>query len=153
MTADYGTYHEPYCAASSWDQNSFYSFAGLLHGLESRSKQPEYAQLLADCQRMYCEIRLQLMAGVTQSQISQHAREPPAPADQEWVGSPHAGNLIAMQPQLEFNSSQLLSSPDSLFLCLLPSTRACSPCTLEGRHTESWHAPFSKVQQSKASKD
>ena len=52
------------------------SAPGLLHGLESRASQPEYAQLLVDCQRMYCEVRLQLMAGVTQAQITQHAQEP-----------------------------------------------------------------------------
>lgn len=59
---------------------------GLLKGLESRSKQPEYAQLLLDCQRMYCEIRLQLMAGVIQSQIAQHTRDPlPAQTRSGWA--------------------------------------------------------------------
>lgn len=50
--------------------------AGLLQGLESRAQQPEYAQLMADCQRMYCEVRLQLMASLTEARIQQHCREP-----------------------------------------------------------------------------
>ena len=32
--------------------------AGLLAGLAARGSRPEYAQLLADCQRLYCEVRL-----------------------------------------------------------------------------------------------
>jgi len=49
---------------------------GLLQSLESRAQQPEYAQLMADCQRMYCEVRLQLMATLTEARIQQHRKEP-----------------------------------------------------------------------------
>lgn len=50
--------------------------AGLLAGLAARGARPEYAQLLADCQRLYCEVRLGLVAGVTAQRIAAYAREP-----------------------------------------------------------------------------
>ena len=50
--------------------------AGLLTGLVARGARPEYAQLLADCQRLYCEVRLGLVAGVTAQRIDAYAREP-----------------------------------------------------------------------------
>lgn len=49
---------------------------GLLQGLEARVQRPEYAQVLADCQQMYCEIRLQLVAGVAQARFQSYAKEP-----------------------------------------------------------------------------
>jgi len=50
--------------------------AGLLAGLAARAGRPEYAQLLADCQRLYCEVRLGLVAGVTAQRVAAYAREP-----------------------------------------------------------------------------
>jgi hypothetical protein len=50
--------------------------AGLLAGLAARAGRPEYAQLVADCQRLYCEVRLGLVAGVTAQRVAAYAREP-----------------------------------------------------------------------------
>lgn len=50
--------------------------AGLLQGLESRAHRPEYGQLLADCQHMYCEIRLMLVGASTHVRIQSYAKEP-----------------------------------------------------------------------------
>ena len=52
------------------------SCAGLLAGLAARGARPEYGQLLEDCQRLYCEVRLGLVAGVTAQRIAAYAREP-----------------------------------------------------------------------------
>ncbi|BDA42423.1 Conserved oligomeric Golgi complex subunit 3 [Coccomyxa sp. Obi] len=49
---------------------------GLLAGVAARAKRPEYAQLLADCQRVYCEVRLGLVAEITADRIAEYAREP-----------------------------------------------------------------------------
>ena len=50
--------------------------SGLLAGVALRAKRPEYAQLLADCQRVYCEVRLGLVAEITADRIAEYAREP-----------------------------------------------------------------------------
>ncbi|KAK9845860.1 hypothetical protein WJX81_004499 [Elliptochloris bilobata] len=49
---------------------------GLLAGLAARGARQEYAQLLADCQRLYCEVRLGLVEGVTAQRVAAYAREP-----------------------------------------------------------------------------
>ncbi|EIE20882.1 Sec34-domain-containing protein [Coccomyxa subellipsoidea C-169] len=49
---------------------------GLLAGVAARAKRPEYAQLLTDCQRVYCEVRLGLVAEITADRIAEYAREP-----------------------------------------------------------------------------
>ncbi len=48
----------------------------LLAGIAARAKRPEYAQLLADCQRLYCEVRLGLVSDIIAARIAEHAREP-----------------------------------------------------------------------------
>jgi hypothetical protein len=47
---------------------------GLLTGMESRAKRPEYARLLAECIQMYCDTRLQLVAPVVTQRIAESAR-------------------------------------------------------------------------------
>ncbi|KAK9909756.1 hypothetical protein WJX75_006999 [Coccomyxa subellipsoidea] len=49
---------------------------GLLAGVAARAKRPEYAQLLTDCQRVYCEVRLGLVAEITAERVAEYAREP-----------------------------------------------------------------------------
>lgn len=44
--------------------------------MAARAKRPEYAQLLTDCQRVYCEVRLGLVAEITADRIAEYAREP-----------------------------------------------------------------------------
>jgi hypothetical protein len=50
--------------------------AGLLAGVAARAQRPEYAQLLADCQRAYCDTRLSLVTGVVAERVVDYAREP-----------------------------------------------------------------------------
>ena len=50
--------------------------AGLLAGVAARAQRREYMQLLADCQRGYCEVRLQLVADVVGARMAEYAREP-----------------------------------------------------------------------------
>ena len=79
---------------------------GLLQELESRSQRPEYAQLLADCQRMYCEIRLMLVGNSTYATIRSYISEPlPALTRKGWLA------LI----QVKF---QRISRQSTLFLFL-----------------------------------
>ena len=49
---------------------------GLLAGIAVRAKRPEYAQLLTDCQRVYCEVRLGLVAAITAERVAEYARDP-----------------------------------------------------------------------------
>jgi hypothetical protein len=42
----------------------------------ARAKRPEYAQLLADCQRLYCEVRLGLVLEIVAERVAEYAREP-----------------------------------------------------------------------------
>jgi hypothetical protein len=39
---------------------------GLLAEVEAKAIQPEYAQLLQDCRNVYCSIRQQVRAGLTE---------------------------------------------------------------------------------------
>lgn len=50
--------------------------AELLAGIAARAKRPEYAQLLSDCQRLYCEVRLGLVSEIIMGRIAEYAREP-----------------------------------------------------------------------------
>lgn len=49
--------------------------AGLLAGVAARAQRREYMQLLADCQRVYCEARLSLVAEVVAARMADYARE------------------------------------------------------------------------------
>lgn len=44
--------------------------------MAARAQRREYMQLLADCQRGYCEVRLQLVADVVGARMAEYAREP-----------------------------------------------------------------------------
>ncbi len=50
--------------------------AGLLAGVAARAQRREYMQLLADCQRGYCEVRLLLVADVVGARMAEYSREP-----------------------------------------------------------------------------
>ena len=51
--------------------------AGLLKGIEGRAEQAaEYAQLLADCQQIYCDTRLLLVVPVVQQHILDSSADP-----------------------------------------------------------------------------
>ena len=51
--------------------------AGLLKGIEGRAEQAaEYAQLLADCQQIYCDTRLSLVVPVVQQHILDSSADP-----------------------------------------------------------------------------
>lgn len=50
--------------------------AGLLAGVAARAQRREYMQLLADCQRVYCEMRLLLVADVVAARMADYSREP-----------------------------------------------------------------------------
>ena len=52
------------------------SCAGLLAGVAARAQRREYMQLLADCQRVYCEVRLLLVADLVAARMGEYAREP-----------------------------------------------------------------------------
>lgn len=47
-----------------------------MQGIEIRVQRPEYARLLADCQAMYCDVRLQLVSGVTFERVREFSRQP-----------------------------------------------------------------------------
>jgi len=80
--------------------------AGLLQGLETRAQQPEYAQLMGDCQRMYCEVRLQLMGSLTEARILQHCKEPlPTQTRNGWAALMQA-NPTPSHPSLSMRSIQ-----------------------------------------------
>ena len=44
--------------------------------MAARAQRREYAQLLADCQRVYCEVRLLLVADLVAARMAEYAREP-----------------------------------------------------------------------------
>lgn len=50
--------------------------AGLLSGVASRAKAPEYSRLLADCRGLYCETRVALVGPVTRSRVAALAGQP-----------------------------------------------------------------------------
>ena len=50
--------------------------AGLLAGVAARAQRREYMQLLSDCQRLYCEARLALVADVVAMRMAEYMREP-----------------------------------------------------------------------------
>ncbi len=43
--------------------------------MAARAQQREYTQLLADCQRVYCEARLSLVGEVVATRMAEYARE------------------------------------------------------------------------------
>ena len=50
--------------------------AGLMAGVAARAQRREYMQLLSDCQRLYCEARLALVADVVAMRMAEYMREP-----------------------------------------------------------------------------
>ncbi|KAJ4968835.1 hypothetical protein NE237_015536 [Protea cynaroides] len=52
----------------------------LLEEIESRSSRKEYAQLLAECHRLYCEQRLSLVRGIVHQRISEYAKKEALPS-------------------------------------------------------------------------
>ena len=60
---------------SAWGRASLGS-AGLLAGVAARAQRREYMQLLSDCQRLYCEARLALVADVVAMRMAEYMREP-----------------------------------------------------------------------------
>ena len=50
--------------------------AGLLAGVAAKGQRREHMQLLADCQRVYCEARLMLVADVVAARMAEYCREP-----------------------------------------------------------------------------
>eukprot|EP00884_Botryococcus_braunii_P022753 jgi/Botrbrau1/9161/Bobra.160_3s0033.1 len=51
------------------------SLKGLLAGVGARAQRPEYAQLLTDCQRVYCETRLSLVSTVVAERVAEYTRD------------------------------------------------------------------------------
>lgn len=52
----------------------------LLGEIESRSTRKEYAQIVTECHRLYCEQRLSLVKGILQQRISEFARKEALPS-------------------------------------------------------------------------
>ncbi|XP_043696777.1 conserved oligomeric Golgi complex subunit 3 isoform X5 [Telopea speciosissima] len=52
----------------------------LLEEIESRSSRKEYAQLLSECHRLYCEQRLSLVKGIVHQRISEFAKKEALPS-------------------------------------------------------------------------
>lgn len=50
--------------------------AGLLAGVAAKGQRREHMQLLADCQRVYCDARLMLVADVVAARMAEYCREP-----------------------------------------------------------------------------
>ena len=48
----------------------------MLAGVAARAQRREYMQLLSDCQRLYCEARLALVADVVAARMAEYMREP-----------------------------------------------------------------------------
>jgi len=49
---------------------------GLLAGVAAKGQRREHMQLLADCQRVYCDARLMLVADVVAARMAEYCREP-----------------------------------------------------------------------------
>ncbi|XP_031267500.1 conserved oligomeric Golgi complex subunit 3 [Pistacia vera] len=52
----------------------------VLEEIESRSSRKEYAQILAECHKLYCEQRLSLVKGIVQQRISEFAKKEALPS-------------------------------------------------------------------------
>ncbi|XP_044471934.1 conserved oligomeric Golgi complex subunit 3 [Mangifera indica] len=52
----------------------------VLEEIESRSSRKEYAQILAECHKLYCEQRLSLVKGIVQQRISEFAKNEALPS-------------------------------------------------------------------------
>ncbi|XP_072997386.1 conserved oligomeric Golgi complex subunit 3 [Typha latifolia] len=52
----------------------------VLGEIEGRSSRKEYAQILAECHKLYCEQRLQLVKGIVQQRISEFAKREALPS-------------------------------------------------------------------------
>ncbi|XP_042485003.1 conserved oligomeric Golgi complex subunit 3 [Macadamia integrifolia] len=52
----------------------------LLEEIESRASRKEYAQLLAECHRLYCEQRLSLVRGIVHQRVSEFAKKEALPS-------------------------------------------------------------------------
>ncbi|XP_031381426.1 conserved oligomeric Golgi complex subunit 3 isoform X2 [Punica granatum] len=52
----------------------------VLEEIESRSSRKEYAQILAECHRLYCEQRLSLIRGIVHQRISEFAKKEALPS-------------------------------------------------------------------------
>ncbi|KAF9674221.1 hypothetical protein SADUNF_Sadunf10G0105000 [Salix dunnii] len=52
----------------------------ILEEIESRSSRKEYAQILADCHKLYCEQRLSLVKGIVHQRISEFAKKEALPS-------------------------------------------------------------------------
>ncbi|WCJ42882.1 Conserved oligomeric Golgi complex subunit 3 [Euphorbia peplus] len=52
----------------------------ILEEIESRSSRKEYAQVLADCHKLYCEQRLSLLKGIVLQRISEFAKKEALPS-------------------------------------------------------------------------
>lgn len=76
--------------------------AGLLAGIHARVQRPEYAQLLSDCQILYCDTRLQLVSGVTHDAILHMSSEPlPVLARDGWAYLMQVGCNLLVHAFLE----------------------------------------------------
>ncbi|KAF5193242.1 sec34-like family protein, partial [Thalictrum thalictroides] len=52
----------------------------VLMEIESRSSRKEYAQVLAECHKLYCEQRLSLVKGIVLQRISEFAKKEALPS-------------------------------------------------------------------------
>ncbi|KAI4379594.1 hypothetical protein MLD38_005872 [Melastoma candidum] len=52
----------------------------VLGEIESRASRKEYAQILAECHKLYCEQRLSLIRGIVQQRISEYAKKETLPS-------------------------------------------------------------------------
>ncbi|KAF3331659.1 conserved oligomeric Golgi complex subunit 3 [Carex littledalei] len=52
----------------------------ILGEIESRAARKEYAQILSECHKLYCEQRLYLIKGIVQQRVSEYAKKEPLPS-------------------------------------------------------------------------
>lgn len=97
--------------------------SGLLAGVAARAKRPEYAQLLADCQRLYCEVRLGLVSEIVTERIADFAREPLPSLTRS--GCSYLMQVLLLPPNFHnacftYCSMQLHGADLSHFQCFIP---------------------------------
>ncbi|KAJ1691405.1 hypothetical protein LUZ63_015560 [Rhynchospora breviuscula] len=52
----------------------------ILKEIEDRASRKEYAQILSECHKLYCEQRLYLLKGIVQQRVSEYAKREPLPS-------------------------------------------------------------------------
>ena len=86
-----------------------------------RAQRREYMQLLSDCQRLYCEARLALVADVVAMRLAEYMREPLPSLTR--CGCSYLMQVWPLTLVLD-------SNPASIFFCM-PTCRACHEVAMD----------------------